>query len=232
MPLTPVFFDLVRLQQLLTSQSLFEVRQRRGALFSPSLAYGRHSCAPLPTAKLAAVMILLEPCDNGWTIPLTVRPQHLPDHPGQVSLPGGRMEGNETAEQAARREFCEELGLSEFPGTIVGPLRSLYVYNSDYFVHAFLSICNSPQSYQPCKREVEQLVHLPIHKIMDDDHVTTGEFVRGWARWHARTLHHQGHVVWGATAMILGDLGAVLKAYSTGQCLEQGGENEVRSAPL
>ncbi len=206
-------FGAQRLRQLLASEPLQLERKRRQATFSPSLAYGRHACAPLPTAKPAAVMIMLEPRDGVWTIPLTVRPKHLPDHPGQISLPGGRIENEETAEQAAVREFCEELGLAQFPGTIVGQLRPLYVYNSDYYVRPFLSICDQRQQYQPCTREVEQLVHLPIDTIVSASTGTVGDFARGWARWTARTFDHQGHIIWGATAMILGDLSAILDAY-------------------
>ncbi len=55
--------------------------------FSPSLAYGRHFCPPLPTAKAAAVMMLIQPYEGQWAIPLTVRPNHLPDHRAKSVCP-------------------------------------------------------------------------------------------------------------------------------------------------
>ena len=54
--------------------------------FQPELSYGRHF-GPSPThARPAAVLILLYPHENRWHLPLTLRPAHLPDHGGQVSL--------------------------------------------------------------------------------------------------------------------------------------------------
>ena len=55
-----------------------------------------------PEAKPAAVLALLYPIDDRWHLPFTLRPQHLPDHAGQVCFPGGAVEPGESLEQAAR----------------------------------------------------------------------------------------------------------------------------------
>src|SRR2546421_5104540 len=74
------------------------------------LAYGRHH-GPVPDdARRAAVLLALHRTPAGWSIPAILRPETMKAHAGQVSLPGGLVEANETLVQAALREVGEELG--------------------------------------------------------------------------------------------------------------------------
>lgn len=181
-------------------------------LFSPSLSYGRHGGPPHPGTKQAAVMILLERRrDGSYQIPLTVRPQHLPDHPGQISFPGGRLEGNEGYADAAVREFEEELGVTPFPGEIVGELDPIFVYNSDYFVRPFLAICAEQLDYSPCPHEVDRVIHLPVTRLLDETAYVDRPFSRGSVHWKAKTIRVNEDYIWGATAIMLGELSAVLQ---------------------
>ena len=59
-----------------------------------------------PAAVLVAIVERPEP-----TVILTLRPETMRKHPGQVSFPGGRIDPGETPVQAALREAHEELGL-------------------------------------------------------------------------------------------------------------------------
>ncbi len=184
---------------------LLSDRHNRRDDFSPSLSYGRHFGPPAPTARQAAVLVMLERRQGNWSIPLTVRPEHLPDHPGQVSLPGGRLEAGESHQQAAEREFVEELGCSTFPGKVIGELLPLYVYHSDYFVRPFVAICELELEYAPCPREVECVLHLPVSLLLEGI-FTEREYGRGRATWTATTIDCHGTPVWGATAMMLAEL--------------------------
>lgn len=197
------------LRRALADEGLRGERQEQRAYFSPELAYGRHFGPPAPTARQAAVMILLEPREDGWSIPLTVRPTHLPDHPGQISLPGGRLEGQETPQQAAERELIEELGCHPFPGSVLGCMSPLYVFNSDYYVVPFVALANRPSCYEPCEHEVEQLLHLPLSCLHQPSCRGHRRFSRGWAQWRAATIEHHDAVIWGATAIILGEFSAI-----------------------
>ena len=141
-----------------------------------------------------------------WSIPLTVRPNHLPDHPGQVSLPGGRLEAGEDFVQAAQRELCEELGFASFPGQVIGELQPLHVYNSNYFVKPFLAIAREPLVYTPCEREVDRVLRLPLASLLNTELHQSGRFSRGRAAWQAPMLDIDGVAVWGATAIFLGEL--------------------------
>ncbi len=199
-----------QLQTALEEPALLAPRQAARGAFSPALAYGRHFGPPAPTARQAAVLVLLEPRDGQWTIPVTVRPDHLPDHPGQVSLPGGRLEAGESHRQAAEREFFEELGCELEPDQILGELLPLYVYHSDYFVRSFVAISERLYDYQPCVREVSRVLHVPLSALTCDPVASRQEFSRGLATWSAPTMQAPGATIWGATAMILAELAALL----------------------
>ena len=185
-------------------------RHAERSRFSPSLSFGRHFCPPLPTAKPAAVMMMIEPREGQWVIPLTVRPNHLPDHPGQVCLPGGRVEAGESLLEAAQREYCEELGVAEFPGRTLGQLQSIYVYNSDYRMTPCVAIGDRAQVYHPSADEVAALVYLPVSDLLDRDRHVLKDHRRGQVRWRALGIETSGIHVWGATAIVLGELAAVL----------------------
>ena len=84
------------------------------------------------TARKAAALVLLYPDDDGGALfPLTVRHGDLPQHPGQISLPGGRIDAGETAIEAALREAHEEIGVDTSQVRVVGMLSSLWVVVSN-----------------------------------------------------------------------------------------------------
>jgi 8-oxo-dGTP pyrophosphatase MutT (NUDIX family) len=198
-------------QRRLADVSLLAKRQQLRSLFSPSLSYGRHFGPPWPTSRPAAVMILMEPREGQWCIPLTVRPQTLQDHPGQISFPGGRLEAGETHQQAAEREFGEELGVAPFPGDICGELQPLFVYNSNYHVHPFVAICDRALDYRPCPVEVDRVIHLPLASLTDPTKRESLSSRRGLASWISPSIRHEEDRIWGATAIMLGELAALLE---------------------
>ncbi len=206
----PLMPDQLRqlLRRRLTDVELDPARARRRSQLSPSLAYGRHSGPPAPDARAAAVLILLEPCQGSWSIPLTVRPDHLPDHPGQISFPGGRLETDETPREAAEREFEEELGVRLPASDLIGELQPMFVFGSNYQVHAWVAVSDRAWDYTPCSREVARVLRLPITALQRTP--TTESFSRGRVSWTAPTIKHQSDRIWGATAILLGELSANL----------------------
>jgi 8-oxo-dGTP pyrophosphatase MutT (NUDIX family) len=182
---------------------------------APELSYGRHFAPPFSDAKPAAVMVLLHQTDShtSWLdcqIPLTVRPLDLIDHPGQVSLPGGRCQPNETALSAAQREFEEELGVPYFPGSVIGQLSPLWVFNSHHWLQPFVAVYQGPLPMDPCPREVAEVIHLPVRSLLDRLQTSMGDFSRGQLHWQSACFYVGQRPVWGATAIVLAEMAAVL----------------------
>ena len=109
-----------------------------GTRFEPRPPYGRHYDRIPPDARPSAVLALIYPYQQEWYLPLTERPAHLPDHPGQICLPGGAMEPGERSDQAAIREFCEELGGGDVPIELAGRLSPIYVQGSNFRIDPWI----------------------------------------------------------------------------------------------
>ena len=63
------------------------------------------------TARPAAVLILLFPFEDEIQFFLTKRTEDVEHHKGQISLPGGIRENNDSLNETALRETKEEVGI-------------------------------------------------------------------------------------------------------------------------
>lgn len=150
---------------------------------------------------------------NGDTpiLVLTVRRDDLPDHPGQVSFPGGQREDGESLRDTALREAQEEVDLDPAPVRIQGALTPLYVPPSNFCVHPFVGTLDTAPTLQPTDREVGEILHVPLAHLLDPSR----RVVEPW-ELHGATIEVPyyavgGHTVWGATAMMLAELVAVIR---------------------
>ena len=157
-------------------------------------------------------MILLTRIDDEWQIPLTVRPDHLRSHAGQVSFPGGAREPNETSQQAAIRELQEELGCDTSTIDIVGKLSPIYVYNSDFLVTPWIGITEHSLSFDPDANEVADWFGLSIDDLCKRLAVCKKQIARGRLCFSAPAFECQQHEIWGATSMILSELQVLLRS--------------------
>lgn len=166
----------------------------------------------IPSRALrAAALILLYPDKRGATIPLTVRHTDLPHHPGQVSLPGGRIDFEESAEQAALRETHEEIGVAPGSVHILGPLSTLWVHVSNHVIQPFVGVAHEALAFVLAAREVEELVPLPLIDLHDFTRVGWEQRTRNGVVIDVPFFHLHHHRVWGATAMILGEFGSLFE---------------------
>lgn len=178
--------------------------QRR---FEPELGFGRHFGPPPHNARPAAVMLLLYPGDDGaWHVPLTVRPAEMSAHGGQISLPGGSIDADETDEAAAVRELFEELAVSPAEVTPLGRLSRLYIFGTNFLVQPWLATCSRRPAFVPNATEVAQLLEPSLAELCAP--TAWGKHHRAVRGFRAEVPHIQfgEHRIWGATAMILGEL--------------------------
>lgn len=106
---------------------------------------------------------------NAAAVLLTRRALHLRNHPGQWSLPGGRIEAGESAAQAALRELDEEVGLRLDSSAVLGCLddfatRSGFVITP---VVVWAGAVHTP--LQPNLDEVASIHRVPVAEFMRAD---------------------------------------------------------------
>jgi 8-oxo-dGTP pyrophosphatase MutT (NUDIX family) len=155
--------------------------------------------------------MLLYPDEIAWRLPLVLRPATLAAHGGQIGLPGGVVEESETSAQAALRELEEELGVSAECVQLIGELSPLYVYGTNFLISPWLSWTTSRPLFRPSAAEVDELLEISLADLVDRQRV--GRFhrqIRG-ITFSAPALCIGEHCVWGATAMMLAELAAVVE---------------------
>ncbi|MDX1548812.1 MAG: CoA pyrophosphatase [Rhodothermales bacterium] len=159
----------------------------------------------------AGVLALVFPLAGEPALLLTVRRDDLPDHPGQVSFPGGRREPGETLREAALREAHEEVGLHPGAVEVLGPLTPLYIPPSNFCVYPFVGVAAVLPALRPQDAEVEALLPAPLPHLLDPaTHRREPWTLRG-QQVEVPFLHVEGRKVWGATAMMLGELLALFR---------------------
>jgi 8-oxo-dGTP pyrophosphatase MutT (NUDIX family) len=140
---------------------------------------------------------------DGPHLLFTKRAEHLSNHPGQMSFPGGRREPTDTDLQAtATREAHEEVCLGHEELSFVGRLDDIRTV-TNFSVRPFAARVPD-RSYEPCEHEVAAVAILPIADLTDLDNYH-GEYRdhphHGRIRVHY--FYVDGFTVWGATARIL-----------------------------
>ena len=154
----------------------------------------------------AGVLALLFRRDDVPTLLLTVRRDDLPDHPGQISFPGGRREPGETLPEAALREAHEEVGLYPEHVDLLGALTPLYIPPSNFCVYPFVGMTDFHPDLQPHDVEVERLLPVPLPHLLDPATRRREPWMLHGREVEVPFLDVEGHKVWGATAMMLNEL--------------------------
>ena len=156
-------------------------------------------------ARVAAALLCLYPLEQGVGIPLTVRATTLARHAGQVSLPGGAKDADETLVEAALREASEEIGLDAASVRVLGELTPIHVLVSGFTLHPIVGVTDTRPDFQPAAGEVAEIVEVRLEELRDASRVRTGTRDREGLTIEYSYLDLCGHQVWGATAMILGE---------------------------
>lgn len=141
---------------------------------------------------------------------LTRRPEAMNDHAGQVAFPGGRREKGESLEETALRETEEEVRIPAERVDIVGALTPLYIPPSNFCVHPFVGLIDHTPDLGVRTEEVAAMFGVPPGHLVDPAIRSTKRMHVGGADRDIPYFALDGHVVWGATAMMLAELAAVL----------------------
>jgi 8-oxo-dGTP pyrophosphatase MutT (NUDIX family) len=156
-----------------------------------------HLCVP------AAVLVpVIERADR-LTVLFTQRSDTLPDHPGQISFPGGRQEPEDkSAREAALREAREEIGLDVSRVTLLGELPP-YETVTGYRVIPVVGWVTPPVEVTIDPKEVSEVFEVPFAHFRDACNFRLrSRLVNGLERRYYE-VPYGDYYIWGATAAML-----------------------------
>jgi 8-oxo-dGTP pyrophosphatase MutT (NUDIX family) len=182
---------------------LTDFLSRTEQLFTPIDSWGEFRRGARP----AAVTFILYDAGGSWRVPFVRRRADLPDHPGQVALPGGGVRAGESAWEAAQREVAEEIGVPVGRLRPLGAGRPIYAAVSNFSVVPFVAHLPDPvPAFVHDERELEGVLEIPLDRLLDD-----GAWLTSGEPWRFRYLAHEESVVWGLTERIVAGLAPKLR---------------------
>jgi len=182
--------------------------------------YGQITMAPLPVdekrfvenirpdyRKGAVLMLFYPDRDKQTFVPFIKRPTYPGVHSGQIAFPGGKMEDSDKdLSETALREAEEEIGVDASKIELIGNLSDLYIPPSNFMVSPYIGITFEKPDFRPDPEEVVRIINCPMHLILDKSIRKSGMVKgSGGLRLNAPYFDIGSEMVWGATAMILGE---------------------------
>lgn len=168
-----------------------------------------------PHARKSGVLLLLYPDGGDLRLVLIERSADGGVHSGQIALPGGRKEDTDaTIVDTALREAAEEVALNANKVTVLGKLSCLYIPVSNFEVTPVIAFAEEEPKLIASEAEVARILHLPLSTLF-----SRKEMVDVQASGLNMIIHTIAYMmddvrfIWGATAMILSELEAVVEEW-------------------
>ncbi len=166
------------------------------------------------SAQQSSVLILFFPDkDNNPLIVFTKRVEYKGVHSGQVSFPGGKAEKDDKdLVDTAYRETEEEIGIQRNKIETLGVLSQLYVPPSNFIIFPVVSFMQEQPVFVQDDKEVAEIIIVPFNHFLNNGAV--GQYPI--KTYDSQLMYVPGymignHLIWGATAMILNELIAIVK---------------------
>ena len=173
----------------------------RAALLSPEEA----GAMAAHGSKEAAVLVPLYGHPDHPGLVFTERRADLRRHAGEISFPGGtRDRPDEDLLQTALREAEEEIALDRADVEVVGALPPIGTFVTNYKVHPFVGLIGDELRFEPNPAEVETVLAFALDQLRDG--FAMRRLVRRGVPIRTPTYQVGEHLIWGATARILGEL--------------------------
>lgn len=162
----------------------------------------------------AGVMALFYPNKYEITnLVLILRKTYKGVHSNQVGFPGGRVENyDKNLKHTALRETEEEVGVPKAEVRVVKKLTKLYIPPSNFWVHPYVGLIDKTPKLIPQESEVEKILEVDLEDFLDEKNLISQELSTSYAKnIQVPAFSLNGHIVWGATAMMLSELKDLLK---------------------
>ncbi|AUP78133.1 NUDIX hydrolase [Flavivirga eckloniae] len=170
----------------------------------------------IKNAKRAGVLALFYPDINKATkLVLILRKTYNGVHSAQVGFPGGKLENqDDSIEAAAVRETFEEVGVPIKTIEVIRELSQVYIPPSNFYVQPFLGITKYTPSFVKQEEEVEAIIEIDLLHFLDDSILISKKVSTSYSiEVEVPAFKLNGHIVWGATAMMLSEIKDLLKPY-------------------
>ena len=196
----------------LATEAWLRQRFADGRAVTPIATGDGHLWRQTEELRPAAVLVPVVRRDAGLTILFTQRTDHLYDHAGQISFPGGRTEAHDESPAAtALRETFEEIGLPQSRVEVLGSLPE-YTTVTGYHVTPVVGLVSPPLVLSLEAFEVAEAFEVPLTFFLDPSN-----HQRNTLQYQGRTRHYyampyEQRYIWGATAGMLMNFYAFLTA--------------------
>jgi 8-oxo-dGTP pyrophosphatase MutT (NUDIX family) len=173
----------------------------RGSLLDPEAA----SALDVAGRTDAAVLVPLFVRDGDVHAVFTRRREDMRRHAGEISFPGGREDDSDrNLTHTALREAHEEIGLDPDGVEIIGALQPTPTIATGYSVYPFVGLIEPGLEWTLSAREVAHVLELSLGDLRAG--YRRERLLRRGIPFRTDVYVVGEHLIWGATARILGDL--------------------------
>src|SRR5918997_3264435 len=177
-------------------------------------------------SRRAAVLVPILVEDEDARVVYTVRKDHLADHAGQISFPGGSIEAHDgSLLETALREAEEEIDLSPGLVEVVGELEEMYIAPSNFRVSPFVGLLPPEAELVLAPDEVEAIFTVSLDELMSPGTLQKALWMREGREYEVPVFAIEGpprREIWGATAAITAALLARLGWTPGGTTITEG----------
>jgi 8-oxo-dGTP pyrophosphatase MutT (NUDIX family) len=166
----------------------------------------RHASVDLGVLRASAVLVLLHDGPMGPEVLLTKRSAEMRNHRGEMSFPGGRVDGEETFEQAALREAQEEVGLAADAVQLLGRLDPLVTVVSNSYIQPVVAVAAERPAAAPASPEVDRVMWVKLAELLAPDTFREEVWTLPFGVRPIYFFELADETVWGATARVLHQL--------------------------
>jgi 8-oxo-dGTP pyrophosphatase MutT (NUDIX family) len=187
--------------RLAPANAVFEAYERTDFDLNPGFPFPAK-----PPYRKAAVLVGLIDRGDDFGVLLTLRPETLSQHAGQVAFPGGRIDPDDASPlSAALREGQEEVGIDPVSVTVLGQ-GDPYLTSTGYIVSLFVGRLSADFTPTADPREVAETFETPLSFLMNPaNHQRHERSYQGHLRAYY-AMPHNGRYIWGATAGMIRSL--------------------------